>query len=202
MEEDPMAITAQMVKELREMTGAGMMDCKNALKETDGDMEKAVDLLRKKGLASAKKRAGRTTDQGIIESYIHPGGKLGVLLELRCETDFVARTDDFRTLARDITMHIAASDPVAISSEHIPEELIQKEKDIYRIQAKESGKPEKILDKIAEGRLKKFYKESCLLEQDFVKNTDLTVQELIDTYRSKLGENITVERFSRFQIGK
>jgi elongation factor Ts len=197
-----MDISATLVKELRDLTGAGMMDCKKALMETNGEMEKAIDILRKKGLSIAKKRTGRATDQGIVEAYIHAGAKLGVLLELRCETDFVARTDDFKRLARDLAMHIAAADPIAIKKEDIPQEIIEREKDIYREQAKESGKPEKIWDRIAEGRMEKFFKESCLLEQQFVRDTERTVQDLIDEFRAKLGENIIVEKYSRYKIGK
>jgi elongation factor Ts len=197
-----MQITAQMVKELREKTGLGMMDCKNALSECDGDMEKAVDYLRKKGALKAAKREGRATSEGRVGSYIHLTGKLGVLVELNCESDFVAKTDQFGEILKDLCMHVAASNPQWVSQEDIPAEVIAKEKEIYMAQAKEAGKPEKILEKIAEGKLNKFYEDNCLLDQKFVKDTDKTVAEVIKEKIAQLGENITVGRFSRFQMGE
>jgi len=196
-----MKITSQMVKELRDKTAAGMMDCKKALSETDGDMEKAIDLLRKKGLAVAAKRAGRATSEGVIETYIHAGGKLGVMIELNCETDFVAKTDKFKELARDLAMHIAASNPVAIERDNVPEDILVREKNIYVQQALESGKPENIVDKIVSGKVDKFLSEVCLLEQKYVKNPDLSIQDLLTDCVGKMGENISVKRFTRFQIG-
>lgn len=196
-----MKITTQMVKELRDKTSAGMMDCKKALSETDGDMEKAVDLLRKKGLAVAAKRAGRATSEGVVETYIHAGGKLGVMVELNCETDFVAKTDQFRELARDLAMHIAAANPVSIDRENVPGDVLAREKEIYVQQALESGKPENIVDKIVSGKIDKFLSEICLLEQKYVKNPDLSVQDLLTDCVGKMGENISVRRFARFQIG-
>lgn len=196
-----MKITSQMVKELRDKTSAGMMDCKNALSETDGDMEKAVDLLRKKGLAVAAKRAGRATTEGVVESYIHAGSKLGVMIELNCETDFVAKTDQFRELARDLAMHVAAANPVAVDRNGVPEDIMAREKDIYVQQAKESGKPDNIVEKIVDGKIEKFLSEICLLEQKYVKNPDLSIQDLLTDCVGKMGENISIKRFCRFQIG-
>ena len=196
-----MKITSQMVKELRDKTSAGMMDCKKALSETDGDMEKAVDLLRKKGLAVAAKRAGRTTSEGVIETYIHAGGKLGVMIELNCETDFVAKTDQFKELARDLAMHIAATNPVAVDREGVPEDILTREKDIYVQQALESGKPENIVEKIVSGKMEKYLAEICLLEQNYVKDQDLSIQDLLTDCMGKMGENISIKRFSRFQVG-
>jgi elongation factor Ts len=195
-------ITAAMVKQLRETTGSGMMDCKQALTETGGDIEKAVEFLRKKGLATAQKRAGRSMSEGTIQTYIHLGGKLGVMVEVGCETDFVAKNEDFIQFAKDIAMHIAATNPVAISTEDVPQEVLDKEMDIYRAQALEMGKPEKIVDKIAEGRLKKFYQENCLMEQAFVRDPDISVTDLLNQLIAKIGENISVKRFARFQIGE
>jgi len=195
-------ITSQMVKELREKTNAGMMDCKKALGETDGDMEKAVDLLRQKGLAVAAKRADRATSEGVVECYIHAGGKLGVMVEVGCETDFVAKTDDFKAFARDIAMHVAAVNPVAVSREEIPADLVEREKAIYVKQAQESGKPENIIEKIVSGKIEKFISEICLLEQKFVKNPDLSVQDLLNELVAKMGENISIKRFARFQVGE
>lgn len=194
-------ISASMVKELRERTNAGMMDCKKALVECEGDMDKAVDFLRKKGLAVAAKRAGRATSEGTVQCYIHAGSKLGVMLELNCETDFVAKTDQFTAFAKDIAMHIAAADPVCIRREEAPQDVIDKEKEIYAQQAKESGKPENIIDKIVDGRIEKYLKENCLLEQPFVKNPDLTIQDLLNELVAKMGENISIGRFARFQVG-
>jgi elongation factor Ts len=196
-----MAITSKMVKDLRDKTQAGMMDCKKALEKTDGDMEKAVDLLRQKGLAIAAKRAGRATSEGVIETYIHAGGKLGVMVELGCETDFVAKNDDFREFARDIAMHIAASNPVAISREEVPAEVIAREKEIYIQQAIDSGKPQAIAEKMVTGKIEKYLAEIALLEQKFVKNPDMSIQDLLNALVGKIGENISIKRFARFQIG-
>ena len=194
-------ITSQMVKELREKTNAGMMDCKKALVETGGDMEKAVDLLRQKGLAVAAKRSGKEANEGVIESYIHAGGKLGVLVEVVCETDFVAKTDDFKAFAKDIAMHIAATNPVAISRDDVPADLLQREKDIYIKQAMDSGKPQNIAEKMVTGRMEKYLAEVCLLEQKFVKNDKLSIQDLLNELIVKMGENISVRKFTRYQIG-
>jgi elongation factor Ts len=190
-----------MVKELRDKTNAGMMDCKKALGETAGDMEKAVDLLRQKGLAVAAKRAGRETKEGLVESYIHAGGKLGVMVEVGCETDFVAKTDDFKSFVKDIAMHIAAVNPIAVSREEVPAEILQREKDIYINQALESGKPQQIVEKMVGGKVEKYLAEICLLEQKFVKNPDLSIQDLLNELIAKLGENISIKQFARFQIG-
>ena len=195
------AINAELIKELRARTSAGIMDCKEALQEADGDLEKAVDCLRKKGLATALKRAGRETSEGVINSYIHAGGRIGVLVEVNCETDFVAKTDEFRDLVKNLAMHVAATKPLGIGREDIPEEILRREEEIYRAQAREMGKPEKILDKIVQGKMEKFYKESCLLEQQYVKDTDLTVQDLIHDMVAKTGESISVRRFTRYQLG-
>lgn len=197
-----MEVPASLVKELREKTGLGLMDCKKALVETDGDIEKAIDYLRKKGALKAAKREGRATSEGRIGSYIHMNGKIGVLLELNCESDFVAKTDQFAELVHDICMHIAASSPRYIASENVPEDILAKEKDIYMSQAKEAGKPDKMLEKIAEGKLKKFFSEVCLLEQPFVKDPDRTVGDLIKDKIAQLGENMTVGRFVRYQLGQ
>jgi elongation factor Ts len=190
-----------MVKELRDKTNAGMMDCKKALTETGGDMDKAVDLLRQKGLAVAQKRAGRATSEGTIQTYIHGGGKLGVMVEVACETDFVAKTDDFISFARDMAMQVAASNPLAIQREDVTADLVAREKEIYKQQALDSGKPEQIVDKIISGKMDKFFAEVCLLEQNFIKNPDLTVQDLLNELISKMGENISIKRFARFQVG-
>lgn len=197
-----MEISAKLVKDLREKTGLGMMDCKKALQETMGDLEQAVDYLRKKGALKAAKREGRATSEGRIGSYIHSNGKIGVLVELKCESDFVAKTEQFATLNKDLCMQVAASAPRWVSPEDVPEDIIAKEKDIYMTQAKEAGKPDKMLEKIAEGKLKKFYSEECLLEQSFVKEPDKTVGNLIKEYIAQLGENISVGRFIRFQLGE
>ena len=194
-------ITAQAVKELRQQTGLGMMDCKKALQETDGDMEKAVDHLRKQGLSAVEKRAGREASEGVITSYIHPGSRLGVLLELNCETDFVARTDDFQQFAKDLGMHIAASNPLAVGREDLDPEVIAKERQIYLEQAKNEGKPENIAEKIVDGRLEKYYQEVCLLEQPFVKDPDQIVKELVIGLTAKIGEKISIRRFSCFRLG-
>ena len=195
-------ISASAVKELREMSGAGMMDCKKALTEASGDIEKAIDILRKTGMAKARKKSGRSAKEGIILPYIHPGAKLGVLLEINCETDFVANTDDFKDLCKDISMHIAASAPMAVTREEIPSDILDREKAIYADQARQSGKPENIIEKMTEGRINKFYQENVLLEQTFVKDPDKTVSDLITGTVAKLGENIIVSRFSRFQLGE
>ena len=195
-------ISASTVKELREISGAGMMDCKKALTEASGDLEKAIDILRKTGMAKARKKSGRSAKEGIILPYIHPGAKLGVLLEINCETDFVANTDDFKNLSKDIAMHIAASAPMSVSREEIPQETLEREKEIYADQARQSGKPENIIEKMTEGRLNKFYQEHVLLEQTFVKDPDKTVADLITETVAKLGENILISRFSRFQLGE
>lgn len=196
-----MKITSQMVKELRDKTNAGMMDCKRALGETDGDIEKAVDLLRQKGLAVAQKRADRATSEGVVECYIHAGSKLGVMVEVGCETDFVAKTDDFVSFAKDIAMHVAAACPVGVSREEVPAELVERETEIYRAQALDSGKPENIVDKIISGKIEKYLSEISLLDQKFVKNPDLSVQDLLNELIAKMGENISIKRFARFQIG-
>ncbi len=196
-----MNITSQMVKDLRDKTAAGMMDCKKALTETNGDMEKAVDLLRQKGLAVAAKRAGRATSEGVIETYIHAGGKLGVMVELGCETDFVAKTDTFREFARDVAMHIAATNPVSISRNEVPESVLVREKDIYIQQALDTGKPANIAEKMVAGKIEKFLAEVCLLEQKYVKNQDLSIQDLLNEVVGKMGENISIKRFARFQVG-
>ena len=195
------AISADLGKQLREKTGAGIMDCKTALSDNNGDMEKAIEFLRKKGLATAAKRAGRAVSEGTIQSYIHMGGKLGVLVEVGCETDFVAKNDDFQEFARNIAMHIAASNPLGIVSEDIPQETLDKEMEIYKAQAKETGKPDNILEKIAQGKLQKFVKENCLMDQPYVRNPDITVADLLNELIAKIGENITIKRFSRFQVG-
>ena len=195
-------ISASTVKELREISGAGMMDCKKALTEASGDLEKAIDILRKTGMAKARKKSGRSAKEGIILPYIHPGAKLGVLLEINCETDFVANTDDFKNLSKDIAMHIAASAPMSVSREEIPQKTLKREKEIYADQARQSGKPENIIAKMTEGRLNKFYQENVLLEQTFVKDPDKTVADLITETVAKLGENILISRFSRFQLGE
>ena len=195
-------ITANLVKELRDKTGAGMMECKKALESAGGDMEKAVQALREQGQARAASKAGRTAKEGIIYSYIHPGDRLGVLLELNCETDFVARTDDFRNLAKDLAMQIAAATPLVLTREEVPAEMIEKEREIYRQQAKNEGKPEKILDRIVDGKLEKYFQEAVLMEQIFVKDQNLTVKELINSVVAKLGENVVPRRFVRFRLGE
>jgi elongation factor Ts len=195
-------ISAAMVKQLREKTGAGMMDCKNALSEVEGDVEKAIELLRKKGLATAQKRAGRALSEGMIQSYIHMTGKLGVLVEVNCETDFVAKNEDFQEFTKNIAMHIAATNPLGISPEDISQEIIEKEKEIYRAQALDMGKPENVVDKIVEGKLNKFYEESCLLEQPYVRDTDISIADLLNQMIAKIGENISIKRFVRYQIGE
>ena len=195
-------ISAAMVKQLREKTGAGMMDCKNALSEVEGDVEKAIELLRKKGLATAQKRAGRALSEGMIQSYIHMTGKLGVLVEVNCETDFVAKNEDFQEFTKNIAMHIAATNPLGITPEDISQEIIEKEKEIYRAQALDMGKPENVIEKIVEGKLNKFYEESCLLNQPYVRDTDISIADLLNQMIAKIGENISIKRFVRYQIGE
>ncbi len=197
-----MEITAQMVKNLRERSGAGIMECKQALKETEGDVEEAITFLRKRGLAKASKKEGREAAEGIIGSYIHAGGKIGVLLEMNCETDFVANTDDFRELVKDIAMHIAAAKPRFATRDEVTEDVLSKEREIFAAQARESGKPENVVDKIVEGKMNKFYEENCLVEQTYIKDTSMTIQDLIKQKIAKLGENILVGEFSRFEISK
>jgi elongation factor Ts len=196
-----MDITAKMVKELREATNAGMMDCKRALTETGGDMDAAADYLRKKGIASASKKEGRTTSQGIVGSYIHMGGKVGVLIEVACETDFVARTDDFQNFVHDVAMHIAAASPLAVTREEVDGSLVEKEKEIYAAQMREEGKPDNIIDKIVEGKVDKYYSEIVLLEQKYVKDPDVTVADYLKSTIGSLGENMQIKRFTRYQIG-
>ncbi|MFP4030512.1 MAG: translation elongation factor Ts [Desulfococcaceae bacterium] len=195
-------ISAALVKELREKTGAGIMDCKEALGQADGDMEKAVEFLRKKGLATAQKRAGRAATEGVIESYIHMGGKIGVMVEVNCETDFVAKNADFQEFARNIAMHIAATSPAGIAPEDVPEEVVVKERDIYRAQALEMGKPEAVVDKIVQGKLDKFIKDSCLLNQAYVKNPEMSISDYLNEMIGKTGEKITIRRFARYQLGE
>ena len=197
-----MGITASDVKTLREKTGAGMMDCKKALTEANGDMEKAIELLREKGLAAAVKKSGRIAAEGIVDSYIHLGGKIGVLLEVNCETDFVAKTDEFRALVNDIAMQIAAANPKYLRKEDVDTAELEKEREILRAQALNEGKPEKIVDKMVEGRIQKYYKEVCLLEQPFVKDPDKSVQDLVTEKIAKIGENISVRRFVRYEMGE
>lgn len=195
-------ISAALVKELRERTGAGMMDCKKALAEVSGDMEKAIDFLREKGLSAAAKKSGRITAEGLVESYIHGGGRIGVLVEVNCETDFVAKTDQFKALVRDIAMQVAASKPEYVSREEVSAENIEKEKEILAAQAANEGKPEKIIQRMVEGRIEKFYKEVCLMEQPFIKNPDVNVGQYITENISKIGENISVRRFARYELGE
>ena len=194
--------TAQQVKELRVKTGAGMMDCKKALVECNDDMEKAMEFLREKGLAAASKKADRIAAEGVVECYIHMGGKIGVMVEVNCETDFVAKTDDFKTMVRDIAMHIAATNPQYLTKDEVPEEVLEKEKSILKAQALNEGKPEKIIEKMVEGRINKFYQEICLMEQSFVKDPDKTITQLVNEKISKIGENIKVRRFTRYQMGE
>ena len=195
-------INATMVKELREKSGAGMMDCKQALVECDADMDKAVDFLRKKGLATAQKRAGRAMTEGTIQSYIHMGGKLGVLVEVNCETDFVAKNEDFVQFAKNVAMHIAATNPLGVRSEDVPEEVVQREREIYQAQALETGKPENVITKIVDGKMNKFFKENSLLNQPYVRDPELTIEDVLNELIAKIGENITIRRFVRFQTGE
>jgi elongation factor Ts len=197
-----MEISIELVKDLRQRTGAGVIDCKTALQEANGNMEAAIDYLRRKGLATAAKKAGRIATDGLVSSYIHAGGKMGVLVEINCETDFVAKTEDFQTFVKNIAMHVAAANPQYIRREEIPEEVLERERAIYRTQAQEAGKPQKIIDKIVEGKMERFYSEVCLLEQTYVRDSDLTIKELLDAMIAKIGENITIRRFARFQLGE
>jgi len=197
-----MTITAQEVKELRDRTGAGMMDCKKALQETDGDMEAAVDVLRTKGAATAEKRSEKAANEGRIGSYVHFGGKIAVLVEVNCETDFVANTDEFGELARDLAMHVAAADPLAVGPEDIPEEVVERERRVFLKQAQDQGKPEHIQEKIVEGKLRKYFEENTLLNQAFIKDQEKTIQDLIDEATAQMGEKIEVSRFVRFEVGE
>jgi elongation factor Ts len=197
-----MAVTAQMVKELREKTGAGMLDCKKALEEANGDLTKAGELLREKGLAAASNKAGRIATEGAVESYIHAGGKVGVLVEVNCETDFVGKTEQFRSFVRDLAMHIAAASPIYVKREDVPQEALDKEKEILRNQALNEGKPEKIVDKMVEGRISKYYEEFILMEQQFIKDPDKTISQLLNEKISQIGENISIRRFVRFGLGE
>ncbi len=197
-----MSITAAQVNELRKVTGAGLMDCKKALTETDGDQEKAVDYLRKKGLAAASKKAGRVVTEGLVGSYIHAGGKIGVLVEVNCETDFVAKNENFQAFVKDIAMHIAAASPQYVRREEVSVDALEREKEIYRAKARETGKPENIIEKIIEGQVNKFYADICLLEQSYVKDPDKTVQTYLNETIAAIGENISIRRFSRFVLGE
>jgi elongation factor Ts len=197
-----MAVNAATVKELREKTGAGMMDCKKALAESDGDMQKAVDYLRQKGLAAAAKKADRTAADGAVAAYVHPGGKIGVLVEINCETDFVARTAEFQSLIKDIAMQVAAANPRFVRREEVSVEELEKEKAIYRQQALETGKPEQVVDKIIEGKMERFYSEACLVEQSFIKDPDKSVTDVVNDAIARLGENIQIRRFARFHLGE
>jgi elongation factor Ts len=197
-----MAVTASMVKELREKTGAGMLDCKKALEEANGDLTKAGELLREKGLAAAANKASRAATEGLVESYIHAAGRVGVLVEINCETDFVAKTDQFKSFVKDIAMHIAASSPIYVRREEVPQEVLEKEKEILRNQALNEGKPEKIVDKMVEGRINKYYEEFCLLEQSFIKDPDKTISIVLNEKISQIGENISIRRFARFGLGE
>lgn len=196
-----MSISADKVKDLRDRTGVGIMECKNALTEADGDIEKAAELLRKKGVASAEKRAGRVTNQGLVEAYIHPGSQLGVLVEVNCETDFVAKTDDFKNFVRDIAMQVAATGPRVVNREDFSQEDIDKELEIYRTQAENEGKPENIIERFVQGKLEKYYKETVLLEQSFIKDLNISIKELLSEVIAKTGENVVIKRFVRFQLG-
>jgi elongation factor Ts len=197
-----MEISVELVKNLRQRTGAGVIDCRTALQDANGNMEAAIDYLRRKGLATAAKKAGRIATEGLVSSYIHAGGKMGVLVEINCETDFVAKTEDFQTFVKNIAMHIAAANPQYIRREEIPEEVLERERTIYRTQAQESGKPEKVIDKIVEGKMERYYSEACLLEQTYVRDSDLTIKEFADAMIAKVGENISIRRFARFQLGE
>ena len=195
-------ITSALIKELREKTGAGMLNCKKALEETNGDIEKAIELLREKGLSAAAKKSDRIAAEGIVDSYIHLGGRIGVLVEVNCETDFVGKNEDFKSFVRDIAMHIAAANPLYISKEEVPEKVIEKEKSILKAQALNEGKPENIVEKMVEGRIKKYYQEICLLEQPFIKDPDKTVEEIVKEQISRIGENIRIRRFVRYEMGE
>mgnify|MGYP000272584424 CR=1 FL=1 len=197
-----MDISIELVKDLRQRTGAGIVDCKAALQESKGNMEGAIEYLRKKGLATAAKKAGRIATEGLISSYIHAGGKIGVLVEINCETDFVAKTEEFQNFVKNMAMHIAAANPQFIRREDVPPEVLEKEREIYRTQALDSGKPAKVIDKIVEGKLERFFSETCLLEQTYIRDSDRTVKEVLDGMIGKLGENIAIRRFARFQLGE
>jgi elongation factor Ts len=197
-----MEISMELIKDLRQRTGAGVVDCKTALNEGKGDIEKAIEYLRRKGLATAAKKAGRVASDGLVSSYIHAGGKIGVLVEINCETDFVAKTEDFQTFVKNIAMQIAAANPQYVQREEIPQEVLVKEREIYRAQALESKKPEKVIDKIVDGKLERFFSEVCLLEQTFIKDGDITIKEVLDALIGKIGENIQIRRFARFQLGE
>ena len=197
-----MEISVELVKDLRQRTGAGVIDCKTALQEAKGNMDAAIDYLRRKGLATAAKKAGRIATDGLVSSYIHAGGKMGVLVEINCETDFVAKTEDFQTFVKNIAMHIAAANPQYIRREEIPEEVSEREREIYRTQALDAGKPQKVIDKIIEGKMERFYSDVCLLEQTYVRDSDLTIKELLEAMIAKVGENIAIRRFTRFQLGE
>ena len=197
-----MEISSELIKDLRQRTGAGVMDCKAALRESKGDIEGAIDYLRRKGLAAAAKRAGRIATEGLVSSYIHAGGKIGVLVEINCETDFVARTEDFQAFVKNTAMHIAATNPQYVSRDQVPPSVLEREKAIYRTQAQDAKKPEKVIEKILEGKLERFFAEVCLLEQTYIKDPDVTVKEVLDSLIAKVGENITIRRFTRFQLGE
>jgi len=195
-------ISSDLVRELREQTGVGIMACKNALQEAGGDIKTAIEILRKRGIAKAQKREGRSTSEGQVQAYVHMGGKIGVLVEVNCETDFSAKTKDFTTFTKNLAMHIAATNPIAISPEKVPADTVERERDIYRAQALESGKPEKVVEKIIEGKLRKFFTEVCLLNQPYVRDPDLTIQDLLSDLKAKTGENIIIKRFVRFHLGQ
>ncbi len=197
-----MTISAALVKDLRQRSGAGVLDCQKALKESDGQLEKAIDFLRKKGVASAAKKKGRATSEGSIGAYIHPGSKIGVMVEINCETDFVAKTDEFQAFVKDVSMHIAAANPQYVSREEVPQEALDREKEIFVTQAKEAGKPDKIIDRIVEGKIEKFYAEICLLEQPFVKDPDQAIKDILAGAVAKFGENMSIRRFTRYQLGQ
>jgi len=197
-----MEVSAASVKELREKTGAGFVDCKKALAETNGDIEKAIDYLRQKGLSAAAKKSGRVASEGVVGSYIHGGGKIGVLIEVNCETDFVAKNEDFLNFVKDVAMHVAAANPVCVDRKELPQEAMDRERAVVKAQALESGKPEKVIEKIVEGRMEKFYAESCLLEQPFIKNPDITISDYLNQTVAKIGEKISVRRFTRYQMGE
>ena len=197
-----MAITAAQVKELREATGVGMMECKKALTEANGNLDRAVEILREKGIASAEKKAGRVAAEGVVEAYIHMGGKIGVLIEVNCETDFVAKTPEFKSFVRDVAMHVAAANPQYLSREEVPADVLEKEREILRAQARNEGKPEKIIERMVEGRVEKFYKDNCLLDQQFVKDPDMTIAQYVTDRIQKTGENVKIRRFVRYEMGE
>ena len=197
-----MKISTRLIKELREKTGVGIIDCRNALQESNGDINKAVDILRKKGIAKAQKREGRITSEGQIQSYVHMGGKIGVLVEVNCETDFSAKTEDFTNFTKNLAMHITATNPISVSPENLPPEIVERERDIYKTQAIQSGKGGKVVEKIVEGKLRKFFSEVCLLNQAYIKDPDITIQDLLNELIAKTGEKIVIKRFVRFQLGE